>query len=416
MGEREPGVSRTAGDTRPSGRTSALRLTLSTPLYRSATIALFLSGLGISAAAPQIARFLVTDLNSSLPTAGLFYLTNLTAPVAGYLVGARSDRTGGRLGLFRLCAVAGFLGWVGIAFSTQLWMPFAISAAVLGFAGASTSQLFAAIHDEASLHPNQANDGVVAIVRMALTAGWVVGPVAGSFLAAETSLRTMLIATGLCTLAQIVPLGSLRTSRPAEHAHAAHHRRPRLTAMMPLLAFTALYVLVYAGEPIKYAYLPIYMNEELRLAPALSGAIIGIQPLVEILLMPLCVIVARRTGMIRLMIVAAGLGVAANICFATTGTAAGLLLGQVLMGGVWAIFMILGIIVAQRLLPTAVATASAIFMSSNALSSALGGLAGGLGVATAGLPLVFLIPAAFALIAMAGLTIMDRSTGRSLKL
>jgi SET family sugar efflux transporter-like MFS transporter len=421
MGEREPGVSRTAGDTRPSGRTSALRLTLKTPLYRSATIALFLSGLGISAAAPQIARFLVNELNSSLPTAGLFYLTNLTAPVAGYLVGARSDRTGGRLGLFRLCAVAGFLGWVGIAFSTQLWMPFAISALVLGFAGASTSQLFAAIHDEASLHPNQANDGVVAIVRMALTAGWVVGPVAGSFLAAGTSLRTMLIATGLCTLAQIVPLGSLRTSPPAEpaerpDAHAAHHRRPRLMAMMPLLAFTALYVLVYAGEPIKYAYLPIYMNEQLRLDPALSGAIIGIQPLVEILLMPLCVIVARRTGMIRLMIAAAGLGVAANICFATTGTATGLLLGQILMGGVWAIFMILGIIVAQRLLPTAVATASAIFMSSNALSSALGGLAGGLGVATAGLPLVFLIPAALALIAMAGLTIMDRSTGRSLEL
>jgi SET family sugar efflux transporter-like MFS transporter len=157
------------------------------------------------------------------------------------------------------------------------------------------------------------------------------------------------------------------------------------------------------------------MNEQLRFAPALSGAVIGIQPLVELILMPLAVIVARRTGMIRLMIVAAGLGAAANICFATTGTAAGLLTGQILMGGVWAIFMPLGTIVAQRLLPTAVATASAIFLSSSALSSAMGGLAGGLGVATAGLPLVFLVPAALALTAVAGLAVMDRSAGRRLQ-
>ena len=48
---------------------------------------------------------------------------------------ARSDRNGARLGLFRACAVAGFVGWSAIAFSTQLWMPFVISAIVLAFAG-----------------------------------------------------------------------------------------------------------------------------------------------------------------------------------------------------------------------------------------------------------------------------------------
>ena len=125
--------------------------------------------------------------------------------------------------------------------------------------------------------------------------------------------------------------------------------------------------------------------------------------------MPVAIIVARRTGMIRLTVIGAGFGVAANICFATTGTAAGLFAGQILMGGVWGIFATLGIIISQRLLPTAVATASAIFLSSPALSSALGGLAGGLGVATLGLPTVFLIPAAFALIAVIGLSLMTRT-------
>jgi hypothetical protein len=95
-------------------------------------------------------------------------------------------------------------------------------------------------------------------------------------------------------------------------------------------------------------------------------------------------------------------------------SAAGLFAGQVLMGGVWGIFAALGIIVAQRLLPTAVATASAVFLSATALASALGGAAGGLGAAVVGLPVVFFIPAALALLAVVGLAAMTRSAGRNL--
>lgn len=385
---------------------SALRLVLASPLYRGATAALFLSGLGASAAAPQIASFLVDDLHASLTAAGFFYLTNLAAPLVGYLIGARSDRSGGRLGLFRACAVAGFLGWAAIGLATRLWMPYVISTVVLGFAGAATSQLFAAIHDETTARPGPNNDGVVAIVRMALTAGWVIGPVAGSFLAARTSLRVMLLATAVCSLAQIAPLGALRARPGAASAAAAPRpqtRGPGLRRMLPLLTFTGLYVLVYAGEPIKYAYLPLYMDRRLGFSAGLSGAVIGIQPLVEVVLMPLAVLVARRTGAMRLMVVGAAFGVAANVCFATTGTAAGLFAGQVLMGGVWGIFAALGIIEAQRLLPEAVATASAVFLSSTSLASALGGVAGGLGATAFGLPHLFLIPAAFGALAVLGL-------------
>jgi MFS transporter, SET family, sugar efflux transporter len=406
IGEREPDEDTVASE--PAARHSPLRRVLSTPLYRGATIALFLSGLGFSAAAPQIASFLVRELGASLSVAGLFYLTSLTAPVAGYLVGARSDRIGRRMGLFRVCAVAGFAGWAGIALSTRLWMPFAISALVLAFAGAATSQLFAAIHDDLAARPDPANDGVVAIVRMALTAGWVVGPVGGAYLAAQAGLRTMLCATAVCTLAQILPLGTLRPAPPAGGDDLEAGRRPSIRQMGRLLAFTAMFICVYVGEPIKYAYLPIYMKRQLGFAPALSGAIIGIQPLVELALMPVAVLVARRTGQIRLTVAGAAFAVAADICFATTGTAAGLFAGQILMGIVWAIFMTLGILIAQRLLLTAVATASAIFLSSPPLASALGGLSGGLGVAAVGLPKVFFVPAGFALVAAVGLSLMTR--------
>lgn len=404
----------TAADVAPAP--SAMRAVWGSPLYRGATVALFLSGLGASAAAPQITLFLVDDLHVSLTTAGLYYLTSITAPVAGYLIGARSDRTGRRLGLFRLCAVAGFLGWCAMALADRAWMPFVISAVVLAFAGGAGSQLFAAVHDDLQATADPIADGVVSVVRMAMTAGWIVGPVAGSLLATAAGPRAMLVATGVCTLAQILPMGLARARSAATDAQAKvaaagapTGRRVGVRGMLPLLAFTGLYVLVYAGEPIKYGYLTIYMHDDLRLPTAVSGAVIGIQPLIELVLMPVAVVVARRTGMMRLMVLGAAFGVGANLCFALTGSAVGMFAGQVLMGGVWGVFAGLGIIVAQRLLPDAVATASAVFMSSTAIASALGGLTGSLGVGLLGLPHVFLAPVLYGLVATVGIAVMSRS-------
>lgn len=257
-------------------------------------------------------------------------------------------------------------------------------------AGAATSQLFAALHDELAARPSAADDGVVAIVRMALTAGWVIGPVLGTLLAAQAGSRALLLATVAATLAQVLPLGTRRESGPARRAAAEEDRtahapaaRPGLAALLPLLAFTGLYVCVYAGESVKYAYLPLHLAYDLHLLPAVRGAIIGVQPLVELALMLLAVIAGRRWGMLRLMVLGAGFGVGANLLFALSGSAAGLFAGQVLMGGVWGIFAVVGIIVAL----------------------------GGIGTGVLGLALVFLVPGALGVVAMLGLLVLDRRMG-----
>ena len=68
---------------------SAARSVWASPLYRGATVALFLSGLGTSAAAPHITLFLVNDLHVSLTTARAV-LPRRTSPPASfyYLIGA----------------------------------------------------------------------------------------------------------------------------------------------------------------------------------------------------------------------------------------------------------------------------------------------------------------------------------------
>ena len=393
-----------------AGSQSALRQVAGSRFFLAATIAMFLSGLGTSAAAPQIVPFLVKELGASLPLAGFYYLTSLAAPVAGYFVGRYSDHTGNRLGLFRICAVGGFLGWAGLALSTSVWMPFIIAVALLAVSGATASQIFAAVHDELSDKPGEANESVVAVIRMALTGGWIVGPVLGAWVAAAYGLRPMLWMTAICVLLQIAPLGTLNPTarlKPESADAPAHHSS--LRAMLPLLTFTGLFVLVYAGEPLKYGFLLIYMEEQLKLSPVVRGAVIGIQPFIELLIMPFSIGLGRKLGNLWLMCIAAAMGILANLCFALWPSAAGMFAGQILMGGVWGIFMVLGIIVAQRLLPGAVATASAIFMSSTALASAVGGMTGGFGVALLGLPNVFLLPALFGGIAVIGLALMART-------
>ena len=94
---------------------SALRIVLRSRFYRSAFLALLIAGIGLSAATPQLTLFLVRDLGTPLPVAGLYYVTNLAAPVAGYLVGRWSDRTQDRLFWFRVCTVIGTVGWLAMA-------------------------------------------------------------------------------------------------------------------------------------------------------------------------------------------------------------------------------------------------------------------------------------------------------------
>ncbi len=129
---------------------SAGTLIWRSPFLRAACAALFISGIAVSATTPQMTLFLVDDLGASVPVAGLYYLVNLAAPLAGYWLGSLSDRQPDRLRLFRICALVGGLGWLAMGLATAVWMPFAIGALALSIAGGSMGLLFAAVRDELS--------------------------------------------------------------------------------------------------------------------------------------------------------------------------------------------------------------------------------------------------------------------------
>lgn len=391
---------------------SALGVVLRSRFYRSAFLSLLVAGIGVSSATPQLTLFLVRELHTPLPVAGLYYVTNLAAPLAGFLVGRWSDRSHDRLLWFRICALIGAAGWLAMAASTAVWMPFVISALALSVAGGSMAQLFAACRDELSRHPTRAENRVIATIRMAFTTGWILGPVFGSWFGGVFGLRPLLVATAVCVFAQVLPLGRQRVERYDDPHRGTSTERRRIDHMLPLLVFTAVCVLAMTGDTIKFGYLPIYMADQLHVSDAVRGAVIGIQPLLELLLLPVVARLADRYGAMRAMTAGAVLGLAGNVTYALSTSVAGLFLGQTLTAGLWACVGALGVTIAQRLYPEGVGTASGIFLSAIPLGSAIGGTIGGIGVAAIGLPHVFFIPACLTAVSIAAFTLLSRREQR----
>lgn len=404
------------GDAARHPRTSASRYIIRSRLLRGAFLSLVISGIGLSLTAPQITLFLVQELHLSTAQAGLYFLTNLSAPIAGYIVGSASDRSGSRLLVFRLCALGGFIGWALMALSTQGWMPFVINLLLLSVAGAGAAQLQAAVRDELNRTPTPADNEVVAVMRMSMAIGWIIGPVIGALLGALLGLRPLLLVTGLLVLLSMAPLIGVRTGdgvrEIAPHPRPASPvRAPRSRTLLPLLVFTGVYVLVMCGETVKLAYLPLYLDEELRVDAGVRGAVIGLQPLVELLLMPVAARLATRFGVAPVLTVGGVMAVAAHVSYASASFIAPqlpmLISGQLLMAGVIATFGVLGITVAQRLVPARVGMASSVFYSSYAINAAVGGFTGSIGATWLGLPELFWIPAVIAAVGTVALVVLN---------
>jgi SET family sugar efflux transporter-like MFS transporter len=386
---------------------SALGVVLRTPVYRRATASLFFAGLGISVAMPQLSLFLVEDLHASLPVAGLFFLTNLAAPVLGFAVGRWSDRLPDRLFLFRIGAVVGLLGWVLLAFATEVWMAFLINLTVLGFAGATSSLIFAAVRDQLTHVPTGADNRVMSTVRLGFSAGFMTGPILGSVLGGVAGLRVTLITAGVCTVLQLVPMIGQRVTRAepprSPSGSVVAGGSPASPSLLPLLSFLGLSVLAMCGDTIRFAYLPIYMELQLGTPDWLRGVVISAQSVGMLIFIPVMGVLADRFGAQRLVVGNVLLGVVANLGFAFAPNEVVLILATLANAAMWATLGGIGIMVAQDLYPTGIGLASSLYFSAIRFSAAIGGIAAGLGVGWFGVPGVFVVPAALCLVAACGL-------------
>ncbi|MET1004985.1 MAG: MFS transporter [Propionibacteriaceae bacterium] len=400
---------------------STLRLIGRSPLYRRSMVSLFFAGLGISVAMPQVSLFLVQELDASLPVAGLFFLTNLAAPALGFVVGRWSDRMTDRLLLFKVGAAVGLVGWVLMALATEVWMAFLINLTVLGFAGATSSLIFAAVRDELTHTPTGADNRVMSTVRLGFSLGFMTGPLLGSVLGGVAGLRLTLVAAGVCTVLQALPMIGQTVSRavPAPAVEPdpntpAGVQAIRSQSLLPLVTFLGLSVLAMSGDTIKFAYLPIFMELQLGTPDWLRGVVISVQSVGMLVFIPIMGVLADRFGAQRLVIFNVLLGVGANLGFMVASSELTLIAATVLNSAMWATLGGIGITVAQDLYPNGIGMASSLYFSAIRFAAAIGGVAGSLGVGWFGVPGVFVVPAGLCLVAAIGLLIQALVSHRAL--
>jgi SET family sugar efflux transporter-like MFS transporter len=296
-----------------------------------------------------------------------------------------------------------------MAFTTEVWMAFLVNLTLLGFAGATGSLIFAAVRDQLTNAPTGADNRVMSTVRLGFSLGFMAGPVLGSVLGGVAGLRLTLIASGICTLLQAVPMIGQTVTRAVPDRVAlpgdAGGDAPRPPSLLPLVTFLSLSVLAMCGDTIRFAYLPIHMELQLGTPDWLRGVVISVQSVGMLVFIPIMGVLADRFGAHRLVVVNVLLGVGANLGFVAADSELGLIAATVLNSAMWATLGGIGVIVAQDLYPVGIGLASSLYFSALRFSAAIGGLAGSLGVGWFGVPGVFLVPALLCLVAAIGLLI-----------
>jgi len=237
------------------------------------------------------------------------------------------------------------------------------------------------------------------------------GPLLGSVIGGVAGLRVTLIAAGVCTLLQALPLIGQTVTRavPEEVVSSDGVAVPAaLThpSLLPLVTFLALCVLAMCGDTIRLAYLPIYMELELGTPDWLRGVVISVQSVGMLVFIPIMGVLADRFGADRLVVVNVLLGVGANLGFMAAHSEWALIAATVLNAAMWATLGGIGITVAQDLYPSGIGMASSLYYSAIRFAGAIGGIAGGLGVGWFGVPGVFLVPALLCIVSAAGLLVL----------
>jgi MFS transporter, SET family, sugar efflux transporter len=265
------------------------------------------------------------------------------------------------------------------------------------------------VRDQLTHAPTGADSRVMSTVRLGFSLGFMTGPLVGSVLGGVAGLRLTLIAAGVCTVLQALPMIGLVVTRAVPDGgvlpDGAAGRNGSRPSLLPLVTFLSLSVLAMCGDTIRFAYLPIYMELQLGTPDWLRGVVISVQSVGMLVFIPIMGALADRFGAHRLVVVNVVLGVGANLGFMVADTEWMLIAATLLNSAMWATLGGIGIIVAQDLYPNGIGVASSLYFSAVRFSAAIGGLAGGLGVGWFGVPGVFLVPALLCVVAAVGLLI-----------
>jgi MFS transporter, SET family, sugar efflux transporter len=348
-----------------------------------------LLGLAYSFVLPFMSLFGTREVGMSAFGFGLFMTaTSVSSVLLSTWLARWSDTIVSRRKVLLLGGVTGALGYLGYAFSRDVWVLTACGVVFLGLSSVTFGQLFALARDlfqhsgvEPSKLPLYMN-----VVRLFFALAWTVGPALGSALVARSFELSFLVAAGIFVLYAVLVARYVPETPPSASSRLAASALPLRVAFRnpTLVAHFSAFALFFACSTMGMMNLPLLLLEELRGSEREIGIAYAIAPVFELPFMFYLGVLATRVRHDRLVLLAMLL---ASVYYAGLACARAPLhvyVLQIASAAIVAVMSGVAISFFQGFLPEQVGTATNLYSSSSRVGSTLGyvsfgAIAGGLG-------------------------------------
>lgn len=319
-----------------------------------------MTGIAGALQTPTLSLFLETEVKVRPALVGLFFTGSAVIGilVSQFLAG-RSDKKGDRKSLIFLCCMLGALGFTLFAWSRDYYLLLIVGVVLTSFGSTANPQMFALAREHADRTGREAVM-FTSIMRAQVSLAWVIGPPIAFALALGFGFKTLYLAGAaafaLCGLLVWKRLPSM----PKTAAASAPLAAPRQHRRDALLLFGAS-TLMWTANSMYLINMPLYMVHELRLPERLVGVLMGTAAGLEIPIMLIAGMMAKRGGKRCLMRGAAVAGVL-FYCGLLFITGSGQLIAlQLLNAAFIGVLAGIGMLYFQDLMPGQAGTATTLF-------------------------------------------------------
>ncbi|QXX95181.1 sugar efflux transporter [Serratia marcescens] len=320
----------------------------------------FLTGIAGALQTATLSLFLETEVKVRPALVGLFFTGSAVIGilVSQFLAG-RSDKKGDRKSLIFLCCMLGALGFTLFAWSRNYYLLLLVGVLLTSFGSTANPQMFALAREHADRTGREAVM-FTSIMRAQVSLAWVIGPPIAFALALGFGFKVMYLAGAAAFVLCGLLVWKRLPSMPKTAAASAPLAAPRQHRRDALLLFGAS-TLMWTANSMYLINMPLYMVHELRLPERLVGVLMGTAAGLEIPIMLIAGMVAKRCGKRCLMRGAAVAGVL-FYCGLLFITGSGQLIAlQLLNAAFIGVLAGIGMLYFQDLMPGQAGTATTLF-------------------------------------------------------
>lgn len=265
-------------------------------------IVAFLTGIAGALQMPTLSLFLSTEVNARPAMVGLFFTGSAVIGIlVSQFLATRSDKKGDRKSLIFVCCLLGALACALFAWNRNYYILLFIGVLLSSFGSTANPQMFALAREHAE-HTGREAVMFSSILRAQISLAWVIGPPIAFALALGFGFKVMYLAAAATFILCGGLVWKMLPSMPKVPAakDAAVLEAPRQNRRDTLLLFFAC-TLMWTANGMYLINMPLYLVRELNLPEKLAGILMGTAAGLEIPMMLLAGMVAKRFGKRLLM-------------------------------------------------------------------------------------------------------------------